>query len=164
MSAQKAFGRPHPTSLMPWTAVVWLVWNIDRWKRVICCTCALRRPTAALATYPTAKFPAIACYHKRGETSSSSTHTHTPTLKIGWSGYRRRLPYGSFLRTAVFVQFFSLGGGGSVLLLNENYWLNDSSVKYFDWKKSFHWLDNTFIRLHSQSLFFCHSYWKLIHV
>ena len=46
-----------------------------RWETVICSTCALRRPSAAFATFPTAKLPSIAFYYGLGEVSPKSTLT-----------------------------------------------------------------------------------------
>jgi hypothetical protein len=35
---------------MLWNAIIWLVRSIDRWKRVICRRCALRRPSVAFSS------------------------------------------------------------------------------------------------------------------
>ena len=45
---------------------------------VNCCGCALRRPAAAFATYPTAKVLSITFYHNLGEISP----TPQPTLPL----------------------------------------------------------------------------------
>ena len=47
----------------------------DRWVSVICFSFALRRPSAAFATSPTAKLPPIAFYYSVGEISPKSTLT-----------------------------------------------------------------------------------------
>ena len=47
----------------------------DRWESVICSTCALKRPSAGFATFPTTKLPSIAFYYGLGEVSPESTLT-----------------------------------------------------------------------------------------
>jgi hypothetical protein len=44
-------------------------------ERVICSRCALRRPSVALATFPTAKLPSIVLNYNLGEILLKSTLT-----------------------------------------------------------------------------------------
>ena len=48
----------------------------NRWESVICFSCALRRPSAAFATSPTAKLLSIAFHYNLSEISPKSTLTH----------------------------------------------------------------------------------------